>query len=86
MTSFSWKRKVGGNLSKSVSNAFTDENEHQAEDNDVDDWLSMAPKRTHLSLEDASAKTKRLKAEGMVLAESERYIQCLGIHFNFCSL
>ena len=72
MTSFPWKRKAGGKILKSVSKAF-EENSKDASELDPDvDWISLAPKRKVIHLEDASIKSSRLKQEGATLAEADR--------------
>ena len=38
------------------------------------DWLSLAPKRQCPQLEDSIIKSARLRQEGTVLAEAERYL------------
>ena len=76
MTSFSWKRKIGENISKDKSKSFEtnskDEKDNSLESGEVD-WISLAPKRKFISLEDAIAKSRRLKQEGSTLAEAERF-------------
>lgn len=49
-------------------------------DPDVVDWVTFAPKRKCLQLEDARAKSERLRLGGVTLAEAER----LQILFIFC--
>ncbi|KAK3090260.1 hypothetical protein FSP39_010483 [Pinctada imbricata] len=80
MTSFGWKRKLGEKVSHKKSTAF--EEEAKDEDNDVIergdvDWLTLLPNRKVIRLEDAQAKSARLKAEGSLLAESERYWEAM---------
>lgn len=76
MTSFGWKKKVGAKLTKK-NETFTS-NEEDNNDDEVD-WLSHAPRkrRAVLLLEDSVMKSKRLKQEGCVLAEAERYWEAL---------
>ena len=77
MTSFGWKRKSGGNVSKAKSAAFEkdaqDSDDEQIESGEID-WLSLttSSKKVCLSLEDPKLKSDRLKKEGTILAESER--------------
>ena len=74
MTTFGWKRKIGDKVSRASSAAF--EKESKADENlDEVDWLSghPLPKKTALILEDARAKSARLKNEGALLAEESRY-------------
>lgn len=68
--SFGWKRKIGSNVSKVKTETFSSETKDE-ESPDVD-WLTSAPKRKFVSLEDARSKSERLQAEGTVLAEAER--------------
>ncbi|XP_059151636.1 tetratricopeptide repeat protein 33-like [Physella acuta] len=75
MMSFGWKRKIGSNVSKVKTATFSAETKDE-ESPDVD-WLTSAPKRKFVSLEDASSKSQRLQAEGAVLAEAERYWEAL---------
>ena len=49
-------------------------------DTDAVDWVSFAPKRKCLQLEDARTKSERLRLDGVTLAEAER----LQILFIFC--
>ncbi|BFZ16522.1 hypothetical protein BsWGS_19561 [Bradybaena similaris] len=78
MTSFGWKRKVGEKLQKTAAVTFSSETTDALDDesNEVD-WLTLAPKRKFISLEDSLSKSERLKAEGAVLAESERYWEAI---------
>lgn len=77
MTSFPWKRKAGGKILKSVSKAF-EENSKDASELDPDvDWISLAPKRKVIHLEDASIKSSRLKQEGATLAEADRFWEAI---------
>jgi hypothetical protein len=77
MTTFGWKRKAGESVEHNASAAF----ENDAKDEEVDnavtrgevDWLTLAPKKRLVSLEDARAKSQRLRDEGTILAEAERY-------------
>lgn len=68
MTSFGWKRKLGGKVSKNFEKNSKDNHDNLEEV----DWLTLAPKRKLICLEDGRAKSERLKQEGGVLAESER--------------
>ncbi|XP_072024049.1 tetratricopeptide repeat protein 33-like [Amphiura filiformis] len=84
MTSFGWKRKIGDNVSKNATNKFQEvtgtqetEEEDEVEDGDALKWLEVAKKRKLLLLEDARAKSLRLKDEGTVLAEAERYWEAI---------
>ncbi|GFO21132.1 tetratricopeptide repeat protein 33 [Plakobranchus ocellatus] len=80
MTSFSWKRKAGAKVSKSLTQAFSEDAKEEEEDSNWDDgfdWLTVAPRKTVISLEDANSKSERLKVEGATLAEAERYWEAL---------
>ncbi|XP_043094989.1 tetratricopeptide repeat protein 33 isoform X1 [Puntigrus tetrazona] len=72
MASFGWKRKVGEKVSKTTVQQFEKDSE-QADDEDVEregaDWLHVIKRRREVLLEDCAAKSKRLKDEGMLLAE-----------------
>ena len=74
---FGWKRKIGAQVSKSVSSAFEKESEAEEDislsNGDVD-WLSLVPvkRRSVIGLEDGITKANRLVQEGTVLAGSER--------------
>ena len=75
MTSFGWKRKQGDKVSRKASSAFEDdtkEEEDEAVQSGDVDWLTLVPSKKIIRLEDAAAKSARLKIEGSVLAESER--------------
>ncbi|WAR24747.1 TTC33-like protein, partial [Mya arenaria] len=71
---FGWKRKVGANVSKSVSTAFEKESkpdtDPEIEEGDVD-WLTLFPtkKRHVIRLEDGIGKANRLVQEGSALME-----------------
>ncbi|CAG5121116.1 unnamed protein product [Candidula unifasciata] len=78
MTSFGWKRKVGEKLRKTTAVTFSsDATDAVDEESNEVDWLTLAPKRKFISLEDSLSKSERLKAEGAVLAESERYWEAI---------
>lgn len=72
MTSFGWKRKLGGNVSKTLSKNFQENSKDSHENLEEVDWLTLAPKKKIFCLEDSRAKSERLKQEGSLLAESER--------------
>jgi len=72
-TKFSWKRSQA--LSRKRAAAF-DEGELIDHSNEPyeRDWRALKKRmEPFLSLEDASTKSKRLKGEGVILAEQERY-------------
>jgi len=75
MTSFGWKRKVGSNVLKGVSETF-EANSKGVDDEAIHcddiDWLSFVSKRKCLQLEDACIKSDRLRLDGITLAEAER--------------
>ncbi|XP_066298183.1 tetratricopeptide repeat protein 33-like isoform X1 [Branchiostoma lanceolatum] len=81
MTSFGWKRKVGENVTKPPS-AFSPgeqlENEHEVNPDEVD-WLHAVKIRRAVDglLEDGLTKANRLKQEGCLLAESQRYWEAI---------
>ena len=72
MTSFGWKRKLGGNVSKTLSKNFQENSKDSHENLEEVDWLTSVPKKKIICLEDSRAKSERLKQEGSLLAESER--------------
>lgn len=75
MASFGWKRKIGEKVSKVTSQQFEAQaaDEQGLVDNEDVDWLHEAKRKKGLLLEDCLAKSKRLKDEGAILAENERY-------------
>ncbi|XP_078657097.1 tetratricopeptide repeat protein 33-like [Branchiostoma floridae x Branchiostoma belcheri] len=81
MTSFGWKRKVGENVTK-PSSAFSPgeqlENEHEVDPDEVD-WLHAVKIRRSVDglLEDHLTKANRLKQEGCLLAETQRYWEAI---------
>ena len=80
-TSFGWKVKQRKILNKSKLNPEAFSEAAQVEEGSVDednvDWLHSVPvKKQKLLLEDCELKAKRLKNEGVALAESER---CVGL-------
>ena len=88
MTSFGWKRKrplqtkadaewfssagAAGGEGESIG----EEDEEEGGESGVD-WLAAAKRRRLLLLEDGQAKSRRLKEEGALLAESERYWEAI---------
>lgn len=80
MASFGWKRKAGEKVSKSIVRQFEaeagkaddDDDDDEACANDEVDWLHAIKRRREVLLEDCSAKSKRLKDEGALLAEQGR--------------
>jgi hypothetical protein len=80
MTSFGWRRKIGSHVSKAISQQFEENSKESLDDaiaNDEVDWLSLAPKRRCPQLEDSVTKSARLRQEGIVLAEAERYLHLI---------
>ena len=92
MTSFGWKRKAPG-LSKqsSKTQAFdeseqvTDEGDDNTKDPDFD-WITLAKKKKLEALEDNKTLFARLKQEGIVLAEQERFWQAINRWDNALAL
>ncbi|XP_064605867.1 tetratricopeptide repeat protein 33-like [Liolophura sinensis] len=76
---FGWKRKISSKVSADASVAFSTDAKDQQEDfnNEDIDWLSATKSRKLACLEDADAKSNRLKDEGTLLAESERYWEAI---------
>ncbi|CAG2186973.1 unnamed protein product [Mytilus edulis] len=77
MTSFSWKKKTGSSVKRSVSTAFEEDTKDDNEQLEGVDWLTLVPHRKIVCLEDALSKSARLKNEGSLLAESERYWEAI---------
>ncbi|XP_038048673.1 tetratricopeptide repeat protein 33-like [Patiria miniata] len=82
MTSFGWKRKAGDNVSKSAATTFQEVTGQQDPDGVESDvslshWGQVAKQRKVILLEDAKTKSKRLKDEGSILAEAERYWEAI---------
>ncbi|XP_020320930.1 tetratricopeptide repeat protein 33 isoform X1 [Oncorhynchus kisutch] len=77
MASFGWKRKVGERVSKAAVQQFEAAAEKPEEDGivkeDEVDWLYAIKRRREVLLEDCAAKSKRLKEEGVVLAQEGRH-------------
>ncbi|XP_060072572.1 tetratricopeptide repeat protein 33-like [Ylistrum balloti] len=74
MTAFGWKRKAGEKVARKASVAFEKDAKDEVNPEDVDvDWLTLVPQKKIICLEDSFAKSNRLKQEGTVLADSERY-------------
>ncbi|ESP03306.1 hypothetical protein LOTGIDRAFT_56543, partial [Lottia gigantea] len=77
MTSFGWKRKVGEKVVQEATTSFS-KNSKDEEDCEADvDWLNLLPKNKSLKLEDNIGKSKRLKKEGIILAEAERFWEAI---------
>ncbi|XP_029921287.1 tetratricopeptide repeat protein 33 [Myripristis murdjan] len=86
MASFGWKRKAGEKVSKSIVRQFEaeagkagddDDDDDEACANDEVDWLHAIKRRREVLLEDCSAKSKRLKDEGALLAEQGRHWEAI---------
>ncbi|XP_042309721.1 tetratricopeptide repeat protein 33 [Sceloporus undulatus] len=75
MASFGWKRKIGEKVSKVTSQQFESQaaDEQGLLDNGDADWVREAKRKKGVLLEECLAKSKRLKEEGVALAENERY-------------
>ena len=74
-TQFGWKRKANQRLiSRTVfgDNNYKDDTALELSDGDLPRLQAAKRSRMHL-LEDCEAKSKRLKEEGNMLAEEERY-------------
>jgi len=78
MTSFGWKRKVSGNITRPATKAF-EENEQVGEEVvDPDfDWIAEAKRQKFEALEDNKALFARLKQEGVTLAEDGKFWQAI---------
>lgn len=85
MTSFGWKRKrvletepAASWFSSSGASGANDFDEEGEDDTEGDiDWLSAAKRRRLLLLEDNATKSRRLREEGALLAENERYWEAI---------
>lgn len=76
MTSFGWKRKVPEKKPAAVK-AFTPvEQTEEAEDPGFD-WVAATKKQRLGALEDAAARSARLKQEGVRLAEEGKFWQAI---------
>lgn len=64
-------------MSKTLSKNFEKNSKDNHDNLEEVDWLTLAPKRKLICLEDGRAKSERLKREGGVLAESERYWEAI---------
>ena len=85
MTSFGWKRKAScldKPGAKSSSGAFSEDQQvdnNSQDDLDPDlDWIAVAKKKKFDALEDNRTLCARLKQEGVLLAEEEKYWQAIG--------
>ncbi|XP_043925692.1 tetratricopeptide repeat protein 33 [Protopterus annectens] len=80
MASFGWKRKIGEKVSKVTSKQFESEaaEEGGVHRDDEVDWLHACKRRKEILLEDCADKSKRLKDEGSLLAESGRHQEAVG--------
>lgn len=76
MTSFTWNRKIGQKVSKAAVQQF-EEKSAKVENNmepEGADWMHAIKRRREAILEDCEAKSIRLKDEGALLAEQNRYV------------
>ncbi len=64
-------------MTRSVAAPFHEDSDEKEEEEVGVDWLAAAKRRRLLLLEDNLAKSKRLREEGAVLAENERYWEAL---------
>ncbi|XP_026863752.1 tetratricopeptide repeat protein 33 isoform X1 [Electrophorus electricus] len=79
MASFGWKRKVGERVSKAAVQQFEMDSEKVEDNGQIEgvDWLHVIKRRRELLLEDCTAKSKRLKEEGVLLAENGRHWEAI---------
>ena len=85
MTSFGWKRKrvletkaaARWFSSSGASGADELDEEDEGDSEGAVDWLSAAKRRRLLLLEDNETKSCRLREEGALLAENERYWEAI---------
>lgn len=84
MTSFGWKRKRVLETKAAAdwfsSSGASDANKLEEEEEDTEgvvDWLNAAKRRRLLLLEDNETKSRRLREEGALLAENERYWEAI---------
>ncbi|XP_078531126.1 tetratricopeptide repeat protein 33 [Lissotriton helveticus] len=75
MASFGWKRKIGEKVSKTTSKQFEAEaaEESGMVRSENMDWLNAIKRKKEILEEDNMVKSKRLKDEGVLMAENERY-------------
>ncbi|KAM4808349.1 tetratricopeptide repeat protein 33 [Rhinophrynus dorsalis] len=75
MASFGWKRKIGEKVSKVKSQYFEEEAADETAVNEIDevDWLHAIKRKKGMLLEDNIVKSKRLKEEGIFLAQNGRH-------------
>ncbi|KAA0717179.1 Tetratricopeptide repeat protein 33 [Triplophysa tibetana] len=77
MATFGWKRKVGERVSKATVQQFEQADDDNKVEKEGVDWLHVIKRRREALLEDCSAKSKRLKDEGTLLAEQGRNWEAL---------
>nr|XP_033788221.1 tetratricopeptide repeat protein 33 [Geotrypetes seraphini]XP_033788230.1 tetratricopeptide repeat protein 33 [Geotrypetes seraphini] len=79
MASFGWKRKAGEKVSKSVSQQFEADaaDDQGLIDTEEGDRLHAIKRKKEIAPEDNNVKSKRLKDEGMCLAENGRYWEAI---------
>ncbi|MFT7815641.1 tetratricopeptide repeat protein 33 [Arapaima gigas] len=80
MASFGWKRKAGEKVSKVALQIFKADAQSETAGNagsDEVDWLHAIKRRKEVLLEDCSARSKRLKNEGTLLAEQGRHWEAI---------
>ena len=84
MTSFGWKRKraletkpAARWFSSSGASGANELDEDEGDSEGAVDWLSAAKRRRLLLLEDNETKSHRLREEGALLAENERYWEAI---------
>ena len=89
-TSFGWRRKkrIRGDLQQEVAVAFEEADSEEEATEEFVDWLVAAKRRRGAMLEDAQAKSRRLREEGAMLAENERslcvYSWCVVLSVVVC--
>ncbi|XP_076844390.1 tetratricopeptide repeat protein 33 isoform X4 [Brachyhypopomus gauderio] len=79
MASFGWKRKVGERVSKAAVQQFEADAEKAEDNRELEgmDWLHAIKRKREVLLEDCIAKSKRMKEEGVQLAENGRHWEAI---------
>uniref|UniRef100_A0A8C5LQL9 Tetratricopeptide repeat domain 33 n=1 Tax=Leptobrachium leishanense TaxID=445787 RepID=A0A8C5LQL9_9ANUR len=78
MASFGWKRKIGEKVSKVTSQQFEEEAADVVKKEDID-WIHATKRKKEVLLEDNITKSKRLREEGIALAQNARHLEAIKV-------
>lgn len=77
MTSFGWKRKAPGKISKAEVFSLDEEPEEEFYHDELEQLKTTSKRQCTRLLEDRETKSRRLKQEGITLADAERFREAI---------